>query len=65
MRFIDPQPSKRPDSLGNCSKSDFPSGTPIQESFLLKPAAAPRVLNPDNPLEGALIRLGHALGAAV
>ena len=27
--FIDPQPSKRPESLGDCSKSDFPSGTPI------------------------------------
>ncbi len=63
--FIDPQPSKRPDSLGDSSKSDFPSGTPTQESFLPKPAAAPRVLNPDNPLEGALIRFGRALGAAV
>src|SRR5208337_5477731 len=66
--FIDPQPPKRPESLkslGDCSKSDFPSGTPIQESFLLKPAPAPRVLNPDNPLEGALIRLKRALGAAV
>jgi len=63
--FIDPQPSKGPESLGNCSKSDFPTGTPNQESFLLKPAAAPRVLNPDNPLQGALIRLGRALGTAV
>src|SRR5208337_4615429 len=61
--FIDPQPSKRPESFANSSKSDFPSGTPIQESSLLKPAAAPRVLNPDNPLEGALIRFGRALGA--
>src|SRR5271165_728421 len=26
--FLDPQPSKRPESLGNSSKSDFPSGTP-------------------------------------
>ena len=63
--FIDPQASKRPESFANPSKSDFPSGTPIQESFILKPAAAPRVLNPDNPLESALLRLGHALGAAV
>src|SRR5208337_4104647 len=39
--FIDPQQSKRPESLQNSSKSDFPTGTPIQESFLLKPAAAP------------------------
>jgi len=51
-QFIDPQPSKRPESLGDCSKSDFPSGTTIQESFLLKPAPATRALNPDNPLEG-------------
>src|SRR5271157_2226891 len=29
--FIDPQPSKGPESLGNCSKSDFPTGTPNQE----------------------------------
>ena len=63
--FIDPQPPKRPESLGDCSKSDFPSGTPIQESFLHKSPPGPRVLNPDNPLEGALIRFGRALGAAV
>jgi len=63
--FIDPQPPKRPESLGDCSKSDFPSGTQIQESFLHKPAPAPRVLNPDNPLEDALIRLKRALGATV
>jgi DNA-binding MarR family transcriptional regulator len=63
--FIDPQPSQRPESFANSSKSDFPSGTPIQESFFSKRAPATRVLNPDNPLEGALIRLGRALGAAV
>ena len=63
--FLDPQPPKPPESFANSSKSDFPSGTPIQESFILKPAAAPRVLNPQNGLEGALIRLGRALGAAV
>ena len=63
--FIDPQPSKIPESLEDYSKSDFPSGTPNQESSLLSPAPASRVLNPDNPLEGALLRLGRALGAAV
>ena len=63
--FIDPKPPKRLESFANSSKSDFPSGTPIQESLLLKPPPAPRVLNPDNPLEGALIRFGRALGAAV
>ena len=63
--FIDPKGGQTTKSSGNSSKSDFPSGTTIQESFLPKPAPAARVLDPDNPLEGALIRLGHALGAAV
>ena len=63
--FLDPQPPKSPKSLGNCSKSDFPSGTPIQDSFLPKQPPAPRVLDPDNSLEGAVLRLGRALGAAV
>src|SRR5271166_6133768 len=49
--FIDPKAGQHPVSSGNSSKSDFPSGTPIQESFLPKPAPAPRVLNPDNPLK--------------
>ena len=44
--FIDPCPSQRPESFDNSSKSDFPTGTPIQESLILKPAPAPRVLNP-------------------
>ena len=39
--FIDPQPSKRLASLGNCSKSDFPSGTPIQEVSLLSASRCP------------------------
>ena len=63
--FIDPQPPKRPESLGESSKSDFPSGTSIQESFLSSTAPAPRVLHPDLPLDAALIRLGRALGATV
>ena len=63
--FIDPKAGQTPVPSGNSSKSDFPSGTSIQESFFSHPAPAPRVLNPDNPLEGALIRFGRALGAAV
>jgi len=63
--FIDPKGGETPVSSGNSSKSDFRSRTPIQESFLHKSPPAYRVLNPGNPLEGALIRLGHALGAAV
>ena len=64
-QFIDPQPPKRPESLEESSKSDFPSETPIQESFLPMPAHAPRTLDPDLPLDAALIRLGRAVGAAV
>ncbi len=63
--FIDPQPPKRPESLGNSSKSDFPSGTTIQESLSLVQPPAPRILDPQNPLDAALIRLGRAVGAAV
>jgi Helix-turn-helix domain len=63
--FIDPKGGQTTESLGNSSKSDFPTGTPNQKSIFSKPEAAPRVLNPQNDLEGALIRLGRALGAAV
>jgi DNA-binding MarR family transcriptional regulator len=63
--FIDPKSGQTPEPLANSSKSDFPTGTPIQESISPKQAATLRVLNPYNPLEGALSRLGHALGAAV
>jgi Helix-turn-helix domain len=63
--FIDPKGGQTPEPLGNSSKSDFPTGTPNQGSLQLKPAATSRVLNPQNALEGALIRLGHALGAVV
>jgi hypothetical protein len=61
--FRDPLPSKTPGNLVNSSKSDFPSGTPIQNfsSSLatLKPTSPP--LNPD--LAAALNRLSKALGA--
>jgi hypothetical protein len=50
---------------GFSSKSDFQSGTSIQESIPLVAPPAPRVLNPENPLEAALIRLGRVIGAAV
>ena len=63
--FIDPQPSKTPQSLDNCSKSDFPTGTPNQEFSLARMAAAPTISDPDSGLEAALLRLGRAIGAAV
>ena len=63
--FIDPQPSKRPEGLANSSKSENASGTSIQESLFSMPTPAPHVLDPDSPLDAALIRLGRAIGATV
>ena len=63
--FYDPQPPKRPQSLDKSSKSDFPTGTPNQESFLYKMPPLPVVSDPQNSLEAALSRLGRAIGAVV
>src|SRR5271157_664911 len=62
-QFNDPKPPARPISLGNSSKSDFPSGTSIQESIstIQPPTAAD--FDPDNPVQLALLRLGRAVGA--
>ena len=60
--FFDPQPPKRPESLDNCSKSDFPTGTPIQEFSLLNPSLAATVSDPKNSLDAAILRLGRAIG---
>jgi hypothetical protein len=52
--FVDPTPcAKPPDS----SKSELPTETEGQESFPL----AQRVLNPENPLQQALTRLGEGI----
>jgi hypothetical protein len=62
-QFNDPKPPARPVSLGNSSKSDFPSGTPFQDSIsTVRPSTAPD-LDPDNPLQLALLSLGRAVGA--
>ncbi len=62
-QFNDPTPPARPGSLGNSSKSDFPSGTETQESIstIRTPTAAD--FDPDNPLQLALLSLGRAVGA--
>jgi DNA-binding transcriptional MocR family regulator len=62
-QFHDPKEANRPVSLDNSSKSDFPSGTSIQESIPLVSPPSSRVLNPENPLELALLRFGKAVGA--
>ena len=58
-RFNDP---KGEAERGSPSKSDFPSGTPIQDfSSSTAPHAPP--LDPDSPLSLALLQLGKAVGA--
>lgn len=49
---------------GFSSKSDFPSGTTIQESIPLTTPPAPRPLDPANPLDAALIGLGTLIQGA-
>ena len=55
--FTDPNPGA---SRVSSSKSDFPSGTPIQDSKSLE---APSPLDPDTPLGAALLRLQTAMTA--
>jgi biotin operon repressor len=47
--FIDPK----------LSKSEFPTGTPNQDLILPMPQPAQRALDPDSPLDRALMRLGR------
>jgi hypothetical protein len=61
-RFNDPKGAA---DRGFSSKTDFQSGTSIQESIPLAQPPAPRILDPENPLDAALIRLGRSVGAAV
>ena len=65
-QFRDPKPCTNYGALfGNSSKSEFPSGTPNQDSISSCATPAPPLLNPDNPLHAALIRLGRTLKAPV
>jgi hypothetical protein len=52
--FIDPHPGRQP------SKSDLQTGTSVQELNLSMPSATRPLLDPDNPLHAALVRLGEA-----
>jgi hypothetical protein len=58
-RFHDP---KAAISRGFPSKSDFQSGTPIQDSSLLTETPQTKTFDPDNPLDRALISLGKQIG---
>ncbi len=57
--FRDPQPQTRPDS----PKSQNSAGTTFKDSFSLTEGREVAPLDPSNPLEAVLIRLGKAVGA--
>jgi hypothetical protein len=58
-QFHDPKAAA---SRGFASKSDFPSGTPIQDSSLPTETPQTRKFDPDNPLDRALINFGKQIG---
>jgi Helix-turn-helix domain len=58
-QFHDP---KAAISRGFPSKSDFQSGTPIQDSSLLTEPPQTTAFDPDNPLDRALMDLGKQMG---
>jgi hypothetical protein len=57
--FRDPQPEIR----ANLPKSQNSTGTTFKDSFSLSEAGRVATLDPSNPLEAMLIRLGKAVGA--
>ena len=64
-RFRDPCPAAQNGGIrGSGSKSESRSGNPNQESIKPYAASAATPLDPKNPLEAALLRLGRAIGAA-
>jgi hypothetical protein len=62
-RFCDPIAGSNAARSSLSSKSEFPSGTRIQDSISSTIAPAPSGFDPENPLDRALHRLGKALGA--
>jgi DNA-binding MarR family transcriptional regulator len=56
--FNDPQ---KQEARAFSSKSDLPSGTSIQELSSLTKLPCPALLDPDNPLEAALLKLRTAM----
>ena len=64
--FRDPKgAADRPGVSCFASKSECPSGTPIQDFISTLKAPALPLLDPMNPLDQALIRFGKGLGAAM
>lgn len=61
--FVDPQPGRSALSLVRGSKSEFQSGTPIQDSSVLTETPQDQKFDPDKPLDRALLSLGITVGA--
>jgi len=60
-QFFDPKGCGVPEHLRKGSKSDFPSGTPSQDSIPIMAPASPAPLDAANPLDAALLRFKAAL----
>jgi hypothetical protein len=61
--FNDPAPGFAAASLVNGSKSEFATGTPVQDIFSLAARPAPTPLDPNNPVEAALLSLQAGIEA--
>ena len=61
--FVDPQPGRPALPLVQGSKSEFQPETPIQDSSVLTKTPSDRKLDPDKPLDQALLNLGITIGA--
>jgi Helix-turn-helix domain len=62
--FKDPCPATdRGRQSDEASKSELPTGTTTQDSFLLTGTPSPHQFNPENPLHQALLSLGKRMGA--
>ena len=59
--FNDLKDGGRSETLENSSKSEFPSGTPNQDISSLDNPCTPAPLDPDKPLDAALLRFKTAL----
>jgi hypothetical protein len=60
-QFCDPQPAAKPVSLVFSSNTEFPSETSIQDLPSLEKAPSSPPLDPDNPLDAALLRFKTAM----
>ena len=59
--FNDPKGGGRPETSTNSSKSELPSGTTNQDISSLEKSTSPTPLDPNKPLDAALLRFKTAL----